>query len=128
MKKLTLEALLDKKEQREASRTAFREIPVKALDGVLLMKKLPLSQILELMDRQDDNASLKENLDFEVELIYKCCPLFQDKQLQAAYACDEPYDVVLKVLDDDLGAIGELAAAVLDFYGMGESVRDQLKN
>ena len=50
------------------------------------------------------------------------------KELQEAYGCQEPYDIVLRVLDDNVGALAELANAVLDFYGMGDSIRDQLKN
>ena len=128
MKKLTLDALIAKKEQREANQTEYREVPVESLGGTLTIKKLPLSQMLELMDAQDENAGMKENVEFEVELIYRCCPMFQDKKLQAAYECAEPYDVVYRVMDDDLGAIGELSTAILDFYGMGDSVREQLKN
>lgn len=128
MKKLTLEALIAKKEQREASKSEYRDIPVESLGGSLTVKKLPLSQILDFLDSADENAGLKENLAFEAELIYKSCPIMQDKRLQEAYGCAEPYDVVMRVLDDNIGAVGELTAAILDFYGMGDSIRDQLKN
>ena len=116
LKKLTLSDLIARKEQREAGRTDYRDVKVEALDGALTLKKLPLSQVLTM------------NLDFEVELIYKSCPMLQNKELQEAYGCQEPYDIVLRVLDDNVGALAELASAVLDFYGMGDSIRDQLKN
>ena len=106
----------------------YRDIKVEALGGMLTLKKLPLSQVLTMLDDQDENAGMKENLDFEVELIYKSCPMLQNKELQEAYGCQEPYDIVLRVLDDNVGALAELANAVLDFYGMGDSIRDQLKN
>lgn len=128
LKKLTLSDLIARKEQREAGRTDYRDVKVEALDGVLTLKKLPLSQVLSMLDAQDENAGMKENLDFEVELIYKSCPMLQNKELQEAYGCQEPYDIVLRVLDDNVGALAELASAVLDFYGMGDSIRDQLKN
>ena len=128
LKKLTLSDLIARKEQREAGRTDYRDVKVEALDGVLTLKKLPLSQVLSMLDAQDENAGMKENLDFEVELIYKSCPVLQNKELQEAYGCQEPYDIVLRVLDDNVGALAELASAVLDFYGMGDSIRDQLKN
>ena len=128
LKKLTLSDLIARKEQREAGRTDYRDVKVEALDGVLTLKKLPLSQVLSMLDAQDENAGMKENLDFEVELIYKSCPMLQNKDLQEAYGCQEPYDIVLRVLDDNVGALAELASAVLDFYGMGDSIRDQLKN
>ena len=128
LKKLTLSDLIARKEQREAGRTDYRDVKVEALDGVLTLKKLPLSQVLSMLDAQDESAGMKENLDFEVELIYKSCPVLQNKELQEAYGCQEPYDIVLRVLDDNVGALAELASAVLDFYGMGDSIRDQLKN
>lgn len=128
LKKLTLSDLIARKEQREAGRIDYRDVKVKALDGALTLKKLPLSQVLTMLDDQDENAGMKENLDFEVELIYKSCPMLQNKELQEAYGCQEPYDIVLRVLDDNVGALAELASAVLDFYGMGDSIRDQLKN
>ena len=128
LKKLTLSDLIARKEQREAGRIDYRDVKVEALDGALTLKKLPLSQVLTMLDDQDENAGMKENLDFEVELIYKSCPMLQNKELQEAYGCQEPYDIVLRVLDDNVGALAELANAVLDFYGMGDSIRDQLKN
>ena len=128
LKKLTLSDLIARKEQREAGRTDYRDVKVEALDGMLTLKKLPLSQVLTMLDAQDENAGMKEDLDFEVELIYKSCPVLQNKELQEAYGCQEPYDIVLRVLDDNVGALAELASAVLDFYGMGDSIRDQLKN
>ena len=128
LKKLTLSDLIARKEQREAGRIDYRDVKVEALGGMLTLKKLPLSQVLTMLDDQDENAGMKENLDFEVELIYKSCPMLQNKELQEAYGCQEPYDIVLRVLDDNVGALAELANAVLDFYGMGDSIRDQLKN
>ena len=128
LKKLTLSDLIARKEQRESSKAEYRDIKVEALGGILTLKKLPLSQVLTMLDDQDENAGMKENMDFEVELIYKSCPMLQNKELQEAYGCQEPYDIVLRVLDDNVGALAELANAVLDFYGMGDSIRDQLKN
>lgn len=128
LKKLTLSDLIARKEQRDSSKAEYRDIKVEALGGMLTLKKLPLSQVLTMLDDQDENAGMKENLDFEVELIYKSCPMLQNKELQEAYGCQEPYDIVLRVLDDNVGALAELASAVLDFYGMGDSIRDQLKN
>lgn len=126
--KLTLESLIARHEQRDAEKAEFREIEVPALGGTLVFKKLPLTEFLNMMDQQGDNPSLRESVDFEVELIYKSSPTLQDKKLQAEYECEEPTDIVYRLLDDNLGAIGSLSAEILDFYGMGEPVREQLKN
>lgn len=127
-KRLTLEDLIARKAQREETKPALKTVCLEKLGGELTIKKLPLADMLRLMEGVGEEATLRENLEFEVELIYKCCPLFQDKRLQEEYDCVEPTDIVCKVLEDDLGAIAELSAAILDFYGMGESVRQQLKN
>ena len=54
-KKLTLEALIARHEQRDAEKLDFREIEVPALGGALMFKKLPLSVFLGLMDQQGEN-------------------------------------------------------------------------
>lgn len=127
-KKLTLEDLIARKAQRDEAKMSFKAVYLEKLGGELTIKKLPLMEMLRLMEGAGDDATLQESLEFEIELIYKCCPLFQDKRLQAEYDCAEPTDVVCRVLDDDIGAVAELAAAIMDFYGMGESIRQQLKN
>lgn len=124
--KLTLADLVARKQQSESDKAQFKEVYVEKLGGCLTLKKLPLGKMLEMMDAADENASLRESLDYEVGLIYESCPMLHNKELIGDLA--EPTDVVYKLLEDDIGAIAELAAAVLDFYGMGGSVREQLKN
>lgn len=126
--KLTLDALLARKAQREAAKPGHKDVYIEALDGCLTVRKLPLLQVIDLIDGAGDDASLRENLDLQAQLIYKCCPMMQEKRLQAEYECGEPHEIVYRLLDDDLGAVSELSAAILDFYGMGDTVRDQLKN
>ena len=49
-KKLTLEALLAKKEQREAERFAVRRVEVPSLGGTLDLERIPLTRIAAMMD------------------------------------------------------------------------------
>lgn len=125
-KKLTLEALIAKKEQRQAAKAEFKEVWIPSLEGCLTLKKLPATRFAAMMGRFD-SEDFEQNLQFEIELVYACCPMLQKAELQEAYGVKDPHDIVLAVLDDDLGALGTLAEAVTGFYGLGE-VAEATKN
>ena len=75
-----------------------------------------------------------------IELVYKSVPMLQNKELQAAYDCVEPYDIVTKVFNDNLGEIQDITNFIMSLYGMykykskneddpeEESLVDELKN
>ena len=63
------------------------------------------------------------------ELIYMSVPLFQSQELQAAYECAEPTDIVPAVLENNLEAISELVTAITALYGLNNGVAiTDLKN
>lgn len=123
-KKLTLEALLAKKEQREAAKYEISQVNIPSLGGYLQLEKIPLTRVAAMMD-QIDGESMTENLDFNVRLIYACCPMMKNKELQAAYQVSEPKDIVCAVLDDNMGDINLIVSAILSMYGLSDS--DNLK-
>ena len=96
-KKLTLEALLAKKEQREAERFAVRRVEVPSLGGTLDLERIPLTRIAAMMDGIGGD-SMVDSLAFDAELIYACCPMMRNRELQAAYECAEPTDIVFRLL------------------------------
>lgn len=128
MRKATIEDLLERKLHRENLIT--KEIDVPLLGMSLVVKKLPLSKVLALFDQyqQGQMNSLSQNLELYKELIYLSTPILQDKKLQDAYECAEPYDIVTKILDDNIQAIGDLGAEISKFYGIGDEVIAELKN
>ena len=99
---------------------------MESLGGCLTLKKIPATRFAAIMGKYD-SENFEENIRFEVELVYASCPRFQEQALQEAYDVKDPMDVVMAVLDDDLGALGTLAEAVTSFYGLGE-VPDAVKN
>lgn len=127
--KLTLSDLLARKEQREKDQTEYKAVYVDCLDGELTLKKISLSRFLDMMGGIDEGTSPAEAMRAQAELIYQCCPLFQKKELQEAYECVEPTDVVFRVLDDNIMAISQLTAEIQSFYGMDlDDYADALKN
>lgn len=117
---LTLEALIASKEQRAAAKLEYKDVFVPALGGSLTLRKIPATRFAALLGKYDSN-NFEENLQFEIELIYTCCPLLQDKALHEAYGVQDPHDIVMKVFDDDLGAMATVAEAITAFYGLGEA-------
>lgn len=128
-KRLTLEALIAKKEQREKEKFEVHKVDVPSLDGYLQLEKIPLTRMVGLMD-EANGASVSGNLAFYVDLIYACCPMLRNKELQAAYGVTEPTDIVCAVLEDNMGEISRIASVILAMYGMsdGDDLKEVVKN
>jgi len=137
--RLTLEDLLDRSRQSDSDKMKIKEFYSKELGGKLQVVKIPLKRITTLFDKAQDAVSISESLDMNIELIYKSVPLFQNKELQASYDCTEPYDVVTRLLNDNVGEINSMAEYILSLYGLAEykpknseekeeSLVDELKN
>lgn len=142
-KKLTLEDLLDRARQRDNDKMQIREYFSEELGGNVAVTKMPLKRLTAFLDKADDGDDkdvISKNLEMNIELIYKSIPMLQNKELQAAYDCAEPYDIVTKIFNENGGEIQDLANFVLSLNGMhkykprnkdkqdDESLVDELKN
>ena len=141
-KKLTLEDLLDRARQRDNDKIQIREYFSEELGGNIAVTKMPLRKLTAFLDKADDGDSnaITSNLDMNIELVYKSVPMLQNKELQAAYDCVEPYDIVTKVFNDNLGEIQDITNFIMSLYGMykykskneddpeDKSLVDELKN
>lgn len=128
MKKATFEELIARREQAQNDKLVTKEIEIKELDLCLTVRKIPLSRVLRMFDGADDNGVVAR---FELykQLIYECVPLFQNEKLQQAYECVEPYDIVTKVLNDNITVIRYVGDEICGFYGLGDgSAVENLKN
>lgn len=119
-KKLTLEDLLDRARQRDNDKIQIREYFSEELGGNIAVTKMPLRKLTAFLDKADDGDSnaITSNLDMNIELVYKSVPMLQNKELQAAYDCVEPYDIVTKVFNDNLGEIQDITNFIMSLYGM----------
>ena len=125
-KKLSLEDLLARAEQRAGDKNAYKQVYFHTLGGDLVFEKIPLTRMLAMMDGVD-GENLMDSLAFQVDLIYQCCPMLRKPELQAAYDCKEPTDIVCALFEDNMGAISKAAESILDFYGLADS-KDAVKN
>ncbi len=128
-KRLTLETLVAKAEQRKQDRYEMRQVEVPSLGGTLQLEKIPLTRIASMMDDLGD-TSMAANLAFNVELIYACCPMMRNKKLQDAYEVAEPTDIVCAVLGDNMADINRIVTVILDMYGLADAtgIKDAIKN
>ena len=112
-KRLTIAELIDKKEMFFGKKKTTKEIYVEQLDATITIEKPDRSLILESLELE------KGQDDF---LIYNCIvePNLKDAELQKAYGCVEPTDIVEKIFD--LGSIKGIAEQALKMAGFESKV------
>lgn len=126
-KKLTIDELIARKRQSEADKLQVKEVYIESLGGNILLKKGSISKVINLMDGISSEPTMKENYDFQRELVYEHCPILHDKALQDAYECVEPVDIVNTLFDENFMEISKISDEILDFYGLGDE-KDTVKN
>ena len=112
--KATKEALLERASNK--SDKTYSEYTSEAMGLAFTVKRLPISRVLQITDMGEETAL--GGLETSKQLIYESIPMLQDKELQAAYNCVEPHDIVLAVFDDNLGEVEKLVEFINRQYGL----------
>ena len=121
MVKATREALLERASKKEDK--AYSTYESEALGLAFTVKRLPVARLMAIMDMGEETA--EGGLETSKQLIYESIPAMQDKELQEAYGCVEPHDIVLGVFDDNLGEVEKLVEFINSQYGL---TVDDIKN
>ncbi|SKA99337.1 Phage XkdN-like tail assembly chaperone protein, TAC [Caloramator quimbayensis] len=121
-KKLTLKDLIAKKEQILNNKVKTMDLYVKSLDAVITIQKPDIDTIIDAS--KIDNPSESDRY-----LVYNCViqPNLKDKELQEAYGCVEPIEI-LKIFED--GEISSIALKCMELAGYRNSVSvvEDIKN
>lgn len=122
----TLELLMAKAEQRKDDKVQSKKFKSHAIGGEIVLRKPPLKKITDIMDEADINdtyASIRSN----AAIVYEAWPFAKDNfaSLKDAYEASDPYDLVVKIFEDDIQELNELAQTVMEFYGLNV---DEVKN
>lgn len=125
-KKLALADLMARAEQRKQDKKTFKSVYFHSLGGELTFERIPLTRALAFSDGLDEDK-LVDNLEANIDLIYQCCPMMRNRELQEAYDCKEPTDIVCALFEDNLNDISYAAQEILAFYGMRD-IKDDVKN
>lgn len=119
-KNITLEMLIAKKEQSNNDKMKVVLFNSEVLGGTIEVRKLKARDVIKIMD-STDSKSTEEAYNANCKLIYKHCPILQEKELQATYEVAEPYEVVVPVFEENLGEINKLSNFILSLYGLTDS-------
>lgn len=126
--RLTLDDLIARKEQRKQATPSYKDVYIDMLGGNILVEKIPLRQLIGLLEGLDSDSP-QDALQAKIDIIYSCCPIMRKKELQDAYNCDVPNDIVCKLFHEKLGPINKLVVSIIDLYGMGDDKSiEEVKN
>lgn len=124
-KNITLDILLTRKQQSENDKLKVVLFNSEILGGTIEIHKQKARDVMKIMDTMKDKT-MEESANANCKIILKHCPVFREKELQAAYEVAEPQEVILKVFDENLGEIGKLAGKILELYGLSEEKENKL--
>lgn len=118
-KKLTLTELIDNKDKYQVKTGEKKDLYVEQLDATISIVKPDRTTVLDSVESESDDL-LVYNIVVE--------PNLKDAELQKAYGCVEPIDIVSKIFDP--GSIKGIAQAGLKFAGYESNVKavEDLKN
>ncbi len=119
MTKLTLDEMIRRAEQlKEAkSKNNTKELYVESLGGTVTISKPTRNQVADAFKMESNEA--------DAYLVYECMkePSLKSKNLQEAYGCVEPLEIVDKIFEP--GELANIAKIALEFSGYTDnSVKD----
>lgn len=127
-KYIELEQLAARIDQSRKDRMELHDIECPSLGGTIRVKKMRLNDMLALLDSVGENIGAQEAYEYNKEIVYKHCPVMQRKELQEGEDIIEPYDVVDLIFNDNAQGINDLAEQILDLYGLGDDLANDIKN
>lgn len=118
VKEITLENLLALAEERKALNkvTVEKTLYVQSLNGHIKIKKPDEDLVDEVLEFENGREGDKY-------MVYSIVtsPNLRDEQLQKAYGCVEPYDIVDKLFE--MGEINKISQEAMKMVGFGDSVK-----
>lgn len=125
-KKLTINDLIKNKDNIKNKKTT-QELYLENLDATIVIETPERSLVLESIELGEDESYEGTGDEFLVYNIVKE-PNLKDEELQRAYGCVEPMDIVTEIFDP--GTIRGIAEFSMELAGYTSSVTpvDDLKN
>lgn len=118
MAKLNLEELVARATQSKADKFQVRMVEIDREGNTIQATKKDLRTVSKTLDMETKTTN--DRFQAEMKLVYDHCSVLHEKELQAAYNCAEPLDVVEKVFESNMGLIEKAAEEILDMYGLAE--------
>lgn len=128
MKKLTIQDLLKNKEKNKAKKAGETTVKIERLDATVTFENPDRALCLDALEMARNPETTDQADKFLVYTIMKE-PNLKDAELQKAYECVEPMDIVDEIFE--IGEISEIAMIALEKAGVKRgtvSVVEDLKN
>lgn len=124
----TFEALMERATKKKDSKFEIKKFKSETLGIEISLHKPSLKKVTDIMDDIDETATTYEAVRSNAELVYEAWKEVQDryKELKDAYGAVDPSDLIIRIFDENLSEINDIAQAVIDFYGLGAT--DDVKN
>lgn len=126
--KLTLLQLIKEKEKYEVKQGVKEELYIERLDATIVFEKPDRALAIESLELSQDKDS--ESGAADIHLIYNSVvePNLKDPELQKAFECVEPTDVIIKIFE--AGEIPAIAQEIMKSAGFGSHIKkvEQVKN
>lgn len=121
--KLTIQELVSRKEQMLGSKKQkkTKDLYVKSLDGVITIVEPDAALARDAQEMEESG---------DAYIVYSCVtePCLKSKELQEAFGCVEPMEIVEKIFD--VGEIPQIAVECIRLAGYIDGVKpiDDIKN
>ena len=129
--KLTLENLLDRKSKQD--KMGLATLDVASLGATVPILKIKTRKVFEITDKYgltQDTFNSISNYDMMCELIYKCVPILQAKELKEQLGVPTPYEVVGELFD--FAEMQKITEYIMELHGLTDKestpVDDEIKN
>ncbi|WP_456273631.1 phage tail assembly chaperone [Bacillus sp. AK031] len=118
-KKLSITDILREKEKYELKKDTKMELNIKRLDATITIQKPERSLCVEAIGMtRDPNQAAQADIFLVYNIVVE--PNLRDKELQKAFGCVEPTDIVEKIFE--AGEIPHIAQTGLDMAGYGDGI------
>lgn len=121
--KITIEELVRRKEQmlKSKKQKKTKDLYVKSIDGVIAIVEPDAALARDAQEMEESG---------DTYIVYSCVtePCLKSKELQEAFGCVEPMEIVEKIFD--VGEIPQIAVECIKLAGYIDGVKpiDDLKN
>lgn len=124
-KNISLEQFIEKAKKREQDRLKLSTIELKGF-GVIPLVSLGFDRIMGMLDGLE-NATAKQRMNADKELVYKSISMLSDKSLLESFDdLVEPFDVVYKVFS--LEEVNTIIEHIMRFNGLNVSEEELKKS
>lgn len=121
-KKVTIKDLIARKETIKERVNKTVQLHIKSLDGLITIQKPSRQLVLDALDMGKESGDSYMAYNTVIE------PNLKDKELQEAYGCVAPMEIVDKIFEP--GEVAQIAQECVILAGYGDSVKlvDEVKN